>query len=66
MFEGENPHRLAANKHAVYLGARNAKTVRQAKEAGASLWDLKEWVKKGAIKIDKPPDCLKPSQPEPI
>lgn len=48
---GENPHRVNSIKHEVFEKAKNAKNIGEAKQAGASLWDIRGWVTKGSVQV---------------
>ena len=46
-----NPHRNGSNKFQTYENAKESTTVKEAKQAGASLWDIKDWFKKDFVNI---------------
>ena len=48
---GENPHRVNNIKHEVFEKAKNAKNIGEAKQASASLWDIRGWVTKGSVQV---------------
>ena len=48
-FDMTNPHRSDTGRHALYESVKSSTTVLQARQSGASLWDLKEWIRKGAL-----------------
>eukprot|EP00973_Karenia_brevis_P032473 4478200-Karenia_brevis.AAC.1 len=60
-----NPHRETSNKFGVFEKVRGTQTVGEAKSAGASAWDLKEWFKKGALEILSTPASSSPMQKSP-
>ena len=51
-FEKSNPHTKDSKAWQLYEGIKNSKTVKEAKEKGASIWDLGEYCKKGNLKIE--------------
>eukprot|EP00973_Karenia_brevis_P016622 2276613-Karenia_brevis.AAC.1 len=46
-----NPHRADTKAHAHFENVRDAKSVKEAKERSASVWDLRSWVEKGSLKV---------------
>ena len=51
-FEKTNPHSKDSKVWQLYEEIKNSKTVKEAKEKGASIWDLGEYCKKGNLKIE--------------
>ena len=49
---GENPHKAGTEVFEKFEKAKGAKTVGEAKELGASAWELGEWFKKGRLKVE--------------
>ena len=51
LFKEENPHKPGTQKNPIYAVASKCLTTGDAKKKGASLWDIKEWYKKGYVRI---------------
>ena len=51
-FEKTNPHTKDSKVWQLYEEIKSSKTVKEAKESGASIWDLGEYCKKGHLKIE--------------
>eukprot|EP00973_Karenia_brevis_P091328 12406954-Karenia_brevis.AAC.1 len=52
-FLEQNPHRADTQIHELYERVKAADSVAEAKEYGASQWQLKEWLKKGYLTIER-------------
>ena len=52
-FDVENPHRPDTKAYSNYEMIKCAATVGEAREKGASLWDLKGYFRKGVVVINK-------------
>ena len=50
-FSGQNPQKPSTLSHAKYEAIKTATTVGQAKQLGASAWELAQWFKKDAMRI---------------
>ena len=46
-----NPHSKESKAWQLYEKIKDSKSIKEAKEKGASLWDLGEYTKKGHLKI---------------
>eukprot|EP00973_Karenia_brevis_P030558 4214954-Karenia_brevis.AAC.1 len=44
-----NPHRQGTKIHDLYEKVRMSKTIGEAKEKGASQWDLRKWAEGGHV-----------------
>ena len=47
----DNPHKVDTESYRKYEQAKDSKSVGEAREKGASAWDLQEWFKKGKLKV---------------
>ena len=50
-FGDRSPHGKGTQKFSVFENAQKTKTTGEAKKLGASLWDIKEWYRKGCLKL---------------
>eukprot|EP00973_Karenia_brevis_P030525 4209645-Karenia_brevis.AAC.1 len=48
---GMNPHKNGTKIYGVFEATRKAGTIGEAKKMGATLWELRDWVKGGSVKL---------------
>lgn len=59
VFFGSNPHREGSKAYEDFEKASHGPTIGEARKLGASLWDLRMWIKKAALRFEPFPETDK-------